>query len=131
MRDGLHEQWLSGNPVTKDLMDKKNVEMQDGGNQIVVDLEYQDNDTVAWVDQDTPLSTTINQILKQATYQWSVIGGTVGLGYHDEAKNSGAAARHKLWTTRMKNLKKYLHQQHGTGLNQRRDSEYETNMEPA
>lgn len=105
LRDGMQEQWLSGNPVTKDLMKAGNVEMQDGGNQIVVDLEYQDNDTAAWVDQDTPVSTSINQILKQAQYYWAVLAGTVGIGDHDEAKNSGSAARHKLWETRMKNLK--------------------------
>lgn len=116
MRDGLQEQWLTGNPVTKEMRKAGNVETQEGGNQIVVDIEYQDNDTFAWVDQDTPFSTAINQILKRAQYYWAVCGGTVGIGDHDEAKNTGSHAKHKLWETRMKNLKNTFTENFETAL---------------
>jgi hypothetical protein len=104
-RGKLTEQWLNSFAVTKKMMEAGNVKFEDGGNTIVEDLEYQDNDTAAWVNDSDTVSTTINQILTQAKYSWKMLAGTVGIYDSEEAKNAGESRMHDLLKTRIENLK--------------------------
>lgn len=102
-RDKLTENWLSGNPITKKMMEDGSDEL-DGGNDIVEHLEYQDNDTVAWVGVNGSVSVAINQILTDAKFKWAVLAGSVGITDREEAQNKGKSAMLNLLETRVKNL---------------------------
>ena len=105
IRDTLTEQWMAGNPITKEMLKQKNIKSETGGNSIVEDLEYQDSDTIDWVDQATTLSVSTTPVLTQAQFLWAVLSGTITIGDHDEAKNSGTHKKHDLLKVRMNNLK--------------------------
>lgn len=102
-RDQLTEQWLSGNPITKKMMEDGSDEL-DGGNDIVEHIEYQDNDTVAWVGANGSVSVAVNQILSDAKFKWVVLAGSVGITDREEAQNKGKSAMLSLMETRVKNL---------------------------
>lgn len=103
-RKKLTENWLNSFAVTRKMMSAGNVKYEDGGNTIVEDIEFQDNDTAAFVDTTDTVGTGINQILTQAKYSWKMLAGTVGITDMDEAKNAGESAMHKLIEVRVKNL---------------------------
>lgn len=102
-RDKLTENWLSGNPITKKMMEDGSDEL-DGGNDIVEHLEYQDNDTVAWVGVNGSVSVAINQILTDAKFKWVMLAGSVGITDREEAQNKGKSSMLNLLETRVKNL---------------------------
>lgn len=102
-RDKLTENWLSGNPITKKMMENATDEL-DGGNDIVEHLEYQDNDTAAWIASNGSVSVAINQILTDAKFKWVVLAGSVGITDREEAQNKGKSAMLNLLETRIKNL---------------------------
>ena len=102
-RDKLTENWLSGNPITKKMMEDGSDEL-DGGHDIVEHLEYQDNDTVAWVGVNGNVSVAINQILTDAKFKWVMLAGSVGITDREEAQNKGKSAMLNLLETRVKNL---------------------------
>lgn len=102
-RGKMFEQWVTGNPITKKMFESGMDEL-DGGNDIVEDLEYQDNDTAAWVAANGTVGVSINQILTQATYRWVVLAGSVGITDREEAQNKGKEAMHNLLAVRIKNL---------------------------
>lgn len=102
-RDTLTENWLSGNPITKKMMEDGSDEL-DGGNDIIEHLEYQDNDTVSWVGVNGTVSVAINQILTDAKFKWVVLAGSVGITDREEAQNKGKSAMLNLMETRVKNL---------------------------
>lgn len=102
-RDKLTENWLTGNPITKKMMEDGSDEL-DGGNDIVEHLEYAANGTVAWTAANGTVSTSINQILTDAKYKWVILAGLVGITDAEEAQNKGKSAMLGLLETRVKNL---------------------------
>lgn len=116
IRDTLTEQWVTANPVTKKLFDAGKVREQNGGNQIVENIEYQQNNTSGWVSSSAVVSVSINQILKQATYQWAVLAGSVGIDDHEDAKNSGNSAMFNLLKVRTANLRNTFNEDLETAL---------------
>jgi len=102
-RDTLTENWVNANPITKKMMADGSDEL-DGGNDIVENLEYQDNDTAAWVGVSGSVSTTINQIMTQGKYKWVMLAGSIGITDREEAQNKGKSAMLNLMETRVKNL---------------------------
>jgi hypothetical protein len=106
-REQLIDNWFNGNPIMKHIygdMKGSGTDILDGGTDIVESLDYQDNDTVAWVDEADTVSTTRNQILTHARYSWAVLAGSVVIGDHERAKNQGKNKMHDLMGARVKNL---------------------------
>ena len=102
-RDKLTENWVTGNPVTKKFFEDGSDEI-DGGNDIIEHLEYQDNDTAAWVGVNGSVSVAINQILTDARFPWVMLAGSIGITDREEAQNKGKSAMINLLDTRIKNL---------------------------
>ncbi len=102
-RDKLTENWLTGNPITKKMIEDGSDEL-DGGNDIIEHLEYQDNDTAAWVGVNGSVSVAINQILTDAKFKWTMLAGSVGITDREEAQNKGKSSMLNLMETRVKNL---------------------------
>lgn len=103
-RDKLTEQWLGGFPITKKMMEGGNVDELDGGNDIIEHVEYQDNDSAAWVGVNGSVSVAINQILTDTKFKWVMLAGSVGITDREEAQNKGKPAMLNLMETRVKNL---------------------------
>ena len=115
-RDKLTENWVSGNPLTKKLMEQGNMDLIDGGNDIIESLEYDDNDTAAWINQTDTVSTTVTPMFTDARFAWAVLGGTVTIGDHDLAKNTGRNQRFNLLRARMTNLEATFKEKFETAL---------------
>lgn len=115
-RKKLTENWLGGFVATRKMKESGNVKYEDGGNTIVEDIEFDDNNTAAFVAQTDTLSTAVNQIMTQAKFSWAVLAGTITLGDHDEAKNSGESKMHDLLKVRIKNLENTFMQKMETAL---------------
>lgn len=103
-RDQLTEQWLGGFPVTRKMMEGDNVDELDGGNDIIEHLEYQDNDTAAWVGVNGSVSVAMNQIMTDAKFKWVMLAGSVGITDREESQNKGKSSMIDLMEARVKNL---------------------------
>jgi hypothetical protein len=71
---------------------------------IVEPVEYQDNDTAAWVSGTDVINTAINQTFTQTKFDWALLAGTVGILDTEMADNMGKHQLVKLLTARTKNL---------------------------
>ena len=87
---------------------KGNVRPLDGGREIVQELEYAANGTVAWYSGYETLSTTPSDVFDAATYDWKQLAGTVTISGLEEVKNSGKEAIINLIDSRLKNLERSL-----------------------
>lgn len=103
--DELTEQWLTGFPLTNDLMKQENVKELDGGNDIVEPIEYQNASSVAFVNDTSVLDTSIRQIMSQMHVPWRILAGTIGILDSEQAKNMGRYQLQNLVESRVKNLK--------------------------
>ncbi len=103
-RPQLTEQWLSGIPFTKKIMESQNVDQITGGVSINEMVEFQDNDTAGFVASTDTLSTAINQIATQAHFEWGLLAGTVGILDTEGADNMGKNQLKNLLKTRVANL---------------------------
>ena len=110
IRDGLTEQWAMGNILTKKLMERGNMDELDGGNQLVENIEYQGSTTTGWVSSSAIVPVGITPILKQATFLWAVLAGSIGIDDHEMAKNSGKHQMVNLLTARINNVKEQFDQ---------------------
>lgn len=90
-------------------MNKKgNIRPLDGGRDIVQELEYAENGTVAWYSGYETLATTPTDVFDAATYDWKQLAGTVTISGLEEVKNSGKEAIINLIDSRLKNLERSL-----------------------
>lgn len=87
---------------------KGNVKPVDGGRDIVQELEYAENSTVAWYSGYETLNITPQEVFDAATYDWKQLAGTVSISGLEEIKNSGKEAIINLMESRIKNLRKSL-----------------------
>jgi hypothetical protein len=110
IRDGLTEQWAMGNILTKKLMERGNMDEEDGGNQLVENIEYQGSTTTGWVSNTAVVPVAITPILKQATFLWAVLAGSIGIEDHEMAKNVGEHQMVNLLTARINNVKEKFSQ---------------------
>jgi hypothetical protein len=96
------------NAVWHRLNKKGNIRPLDGGRDIVQELEYAANGTVAWYSGYETLSTTPTDVFDAATYDWKQLAGTVTISGLEEIKNSGKEAIINLIDSRLKNLERSL-----------------------
>jgi hypothetical protein len=87
---------------------KGNIRPLDGGRDIVQELEYAENGTVAWYSGYETLSTTPTDVFDAATFDWKQLAGTVTISGLEEIKNSGKEAIINLIDSRLKNLERSL-----------------------
>jgi hypothetical protein len=87
---------------------KGNIRPLDGGRDIVQELEYAENGTVAWYSGYETLSTTPTDVFDAATFDWKQLAGTMSISGLEEIKNSGKEAIINLVDSRLKNLERSL-----------------------
>lgn len=80
----------------------------DGGQSIVVQLEYAENATAEWIGAYGPYNLNPQDILTSAQFNWKQIAGSVILTDEEQVQNSGAQRLAPLIDIKIKNLQKSL-----------------------
>lgn len=107
-RGELADNILNHNALFSRLNQKGNVKPLDGGREIVIELEYAENGTVAWYSGYETLNITPQDVFDAATFDWKQMAGTVTISGLEQIKNSGKERVINLVEARIKNLKKSL-----------------------
>jgi hypothetical protein len=104
----LADNILNHNALFARLNKKGNVKPADGGREIIEELEYAENSTVAWYSGYEVLNTTPQEVFDAATFDWKQMAGTVVISGLEELKNSGKERVINLMEKRIKNLEKSM-----------------------
>lgn len=104
----LKDNILNHNATFYVLNMKGNVKNADGGRDIVEELEYAENSTVAWYSGSEVLDTSAQQTFDAATFDWKQLAGTVTMDGLEEIKNGGKNRIIPLLESKIKNLGKSL-----------------------
>lgn len=80
----------------------------DGGESVVVQLEYAENATAEWIGPYGTFNTNPQDILTAAQFNWKQVAGTVILTDEEAMKNSGSSRLASLIDIKIKNLQKSL-----------------------
>jgi hypothetical protein len=95
---------------------KKWYEKVDGGTSIMVPLNYAQASAGGWYQGSDTLTTTDNDVLTAAEYQWKQIYKTISIKRLDELKNNSDAAMVKFVKTKVQIAEKSIMDDMGTGL---------------
>lgn len=90
------------------LKNKKRVVGKDGGENLVVPIEYQESGTFGYFDGYEELDVTPQDILTSAVYEWKNASTSASLSGSEKRKNSGKARMIPLLKTKIKNAEKSL-----------------------
>lgn len=96
------------NPVLKLMQTKGRVRTADGGREIIQEIEYAENGTVAWVSEFEQLSTTPQDVFDASTWDWKTLAGTIVMSGLEEVKNSGKERIINFLSAKIDNLEKSL-----------------------
>lgn len=99
-------QMLQGLPFIRKMMEAGNVERRTSpGSSVLCDLEYDENDTIRWVNKGSTLLANDKQILTQAQYFWALVAGTLTFNTIEDKMNVGTEARIDLVTKKLDNFR--------------------------
>lgn len=87
----LADNYFNSNPLTKRLKEKS-LELLDGGTSILQPLGYANVTASGWYQGAETLSTTDNEVITSAEYQWKQLYANITISRIDELKNSGDRA---------------------------------------
>ena len=104
----LADNVLNHNALFMRLNKKGNVKPVDGGRDIVEELEYAENGTVAWYSGYETFNTTPSDFADAATFDWKQLAGTFVLDGLTQIKNSGRERIISITEKGIKNLEKSM-----------------------
>ena len=99
-----------------DRLKKKSYKKLDGGTSIMVPLEYAVTSATGWYQGADTLSTSDNETVSAAEFQWRQTYAGISITRKDELMNSGDAQVVDLVKTKMKQAEKTLAQNLATGV---------------
>lgn len=103
-QDEATENWMTGNPITNEMLKDDLVKEVEGSNDIREAIEYQNNNTAAWVNDSSIVDVGVRQILTEMQAPWRMIFGSVSATFSEEAKNMGKFQKMNIVESRLKNL---------------------------
>lgn len=112
----LYDGIFDSNPTLKKIKDGGSYKSTDGGTQIYVPLNYATATASGWYQGADTLSTTDNDNITAAAYDWASLYAGVSITEEDELKNAGQAAQLNLLKSKMMIAEKTLADSLGTGL---------------
>ena len=112
----LYDNIFDSNPLLKKLQSSGSYKSTSGGTQINVPLNYATTSASGWYQGAQTLSTTDNDNITAALYDWRSLYANVSITEEDELKNSGDAAQLNLLKSKMQIAEKTLKDLLGTGL---------------
>lgn len=95
---------------------KKSYEKIDGGLSIMVPLNYAQVTASGWYAGADTLSTTDNDVMTAAEYQWKQLYANISISRADELKNSGDSQILSLVKNKVKVAEKTMEDKLGTGM---------------
>lgn len=112
----LFDNIFDSNPTLQKLKNSGSYKSTSGGTQIYVPLNYAVTTAAGWYSGADTLSTTDNDNITSAAYDWKSLYAGVSITEEDELKNSGDAAQLNLLKSKMQIAEKTLKDDLGTGL---------------
>lgn len=112
----LFDNIFDSNPTLQKLKNGGSYKSTSGGTQIYVPLNYAVTTAAGWYSGADTLSTTDNDNITSAAYDWKSLYAGVSITEEDELKNSGDAAQLNLLKSKMQIAEKTLKDDLGTGL---------------
>lgn len=112
----LFDNIFDSNPTLKKLKSGGSYKSTSGGTQIYVPLNYAVATASGWYQGADTLSTTDNDNITAAAYDWASLYAGVSITEEDELKNAGDAAQLNLLKSKMQIAEKTLADTLGTGL---------------
>jgi hypothetical protein len=111
----LADNVFDSNPLLQRLK-KKSYEKLDGGERIIVPLNYAMVTASGWYSGADTLSTTDNEIITAAEYTWKQLYANISISRADELKNSGDSQVLSLVKNKVKIAEKTMMDKLGTGV---------------
>lgn len=111
----LYDAVFDSNPLLQRAK-KKFYEKIDGGERIIVPLNYAQVTSSGWYSGSETLQTTDNEIITAAEYTWKQLYANISINRIDELKNSGDAQILSLVKNKVKVAEKTMDDKLGTGL---------------
>lgn len=111
----LADNYFDSNPLTMRLK-KKSLELLDGGTSIIQPLGYSNTTASGWYQGAETLSTTDNDVITGAEYQWKQHYANITVSRIDELKNSGDKAILNFVKEKVKIAEKTMVDNLGTGV---------------
>lgn len=108
--DQLQEQWYTKSVVVNKFMNGKGIKDVDGGESIVLRLNYQDSGTVQQITRTSALPTTQQAMYTTASLEWAGLAGSISRNDWDLALNSGSPKAFDLFEQDFKNLQESMAQ---------------------
>jgi hypothetical protein len=112
----LHDNIFDSNPLLQKIQKSGSYKSVSGGTQIYVPLNYATTTASGWYSGADTLSTTDNDNITAAAYDWKSLYAGVSITEEDEMKNAGDAEQLNLLKSKMQIAEKTLKDALGTGL---------------
>lgn len=112
----LHDNVFDSNPLLQKLMKTGSYKPVSGGTQISVPLNYATTTASGWYSGADTLSTSDNDNITAAVYDWKSLYAGIAITEEDELKNAGDAEQLNLLKSKMQIAEKTLKDSLGTGL---------------
>lgn len=112
----LHDNIFDSNPLLQKLMKSGSYKPVSGGTQIYVPLNYATTTASGWYSGADTLSTSDNDNITAAVYDWKSLYAGIAITEEDELKNAGDAEQLNLLKSKMQIAEKTLKDSLGTGL---------------
>lgn len=111
----LYDAVFDSNPLLQRAK-KKFYEKVDGGERIIVPLNYAMTSSAGWYVGSETLQTADNEVISAAEYTWKQLYANISINRSDELKNSGDSQILSLVKNKVKIAEKTMDDQLGTGL---------------
>ena len=111
----LYDAVFDSNPLLQRAK-KKFYEKIDGGERILVPLNYAMTTSSGWYSGSETLQTSDNEVISAAEYTWKQLYANISISRMDELKNSGDSQILSLVKNKVKIAEKTMDDKLGTGL---------------
>lgn len=112
----LYDNVFLGNPLLERSKRKGWYRKEDGGQKVIIPLEYDDVSASGWYSGAETLDTTDNEIITAAEYNWKSVYANISISRSDELKNSGDSQVINLVKSKTKNAEKTMRKLLSEGL---------------
>ncbi len=102
------DQVYQENKILQMLVNNDGKVKEDGGSELVVQLEYAANDTGGWIGDYGPYDTRPQDVLVGANFSWRQLAITVIMTTKEQIQNSGAQRIANLFKVKMDNAEKQM-----------------------
>lgn len=112
----LYDNIFNSTPLLKRMKDKGRYQKIDGGERVIIPLEYAQLSAAGWYTGAETLSTTDNETMTGAEFTWKQYYANISISRLDELKNAGDSQIVNFVKAKTKNAEKKLLSDLATGL---------------